>query len=220
MIDAKDAILNRRAIRAFKADPLSDDQLREIVRIAQKAPSWIDSQTGRVIIVTGDKLATMRNHHQRLNEDPDIHTNSDVPFIPIADWDQASQKNMTTRGATGPQIFGADSWNQMKSRQSALLFNAPAVAYLTLPKGYAPWALYDLGALGEAIMVAAQSLGIDSIPAFEFIKYPDQLRQALNVSADYEFILGIGLGYADHDAQINRVNAPRMDLNQVLTIIK
>ncbi|MBW1606241.1 nitroreductase [Lactobacillus sp. Sy-1] len=220
MVNAKHAILNRRAIRAFKDTPVSDEEFRSIIKMAQKAPSWIDSQPGRVVIATGDKLNRMRAVHQQLNADPGIHTNSDVPFVPISEWDSESQFNMTTRGATGPQIFGAEQWTQMKGSQSARLFNAPAVAYLTLPKDYTPWSLYDLGAFGEAIMVAAQSIGVDSIPAFEFIKYPDRLRETLNVSADREFIIGIGLGHADEDAPINRINAPRMDLDQVLKIIK
>ncbi|MEJ6401170.1 nitroreductase [Nicoliella lavandulae] len=219
-INAKEAILNRRAIRAFKSTPLSDDQLKEIVQTAQKAPSWIDSQPGRIIIATGDKLDQMRSEHHQLNDDPDVHTHSDVPFIPIRDWDEESQVNMTTRGASGPKIFGTDKWNQMKGAQSDELFGAPAVAYLTLSSNYTPWSLYDLGAMGEAIMVAAQGMGIDSIPAFEFVKYPDRLRKNLSVNDDRKFVVGIGLGYADADHPINRINASRMDLDQVLKIIK
>ncbi|MHA8111400.1 nitroreductase [Lactobacillaceae bacterium Melli_B4] len=219
-IDVNQAILNRRSIRAFKSEPLSDDQLKEIVKTAQKAPSWVDSQPGRVVIATGDKLAQMRAIHRQLNEDENVHTNSDVPFIPAREWDDESQLNMSTHGNSGPTIFGQDKWNQMKGSQSNNLFDAPAVAYLTLPTNYMPWSLYDLGAMGEAIMVAAQGLGIDSIPAFEFVKYPDKLREALNVGDDRKFIVGIGLGYADPEAPINRINASRMDLDHVLKIVK
>lgn len=48
--------------------------------------------------------------------------------------------------------------------------------------------------------------------AYQFIKYPDILRQVLNIPDDEEVIIGIGFGHADSADQINQIKSERMDL--------
>ena len=62
-----------------------------------------------------------------------------------------------------------------------ILFNSPAIVYLALPKDYTGYSLYDLGGFGMSLMLAATELGIDSIPAYELIKYPYILRDNLPI---------------------------------------
>ena len=60
-MDLMQAILDRRSIRKFKADPVSDEDLRKVLEAARWAPSWANTQVWRFIIVrdyeTRDKLA-------------------------------------------------------------------------------------------------------------------------------------------------------------------
>jgi len=57
------------------------------------------------------------------------------------------------------------------------LFNAPTIVYLTLPKGAIQYSILDLGALEMSILLSAKSHGVDSLIAYESIKYPDVLRK-------------------------------------------
>ena len=92
------------------------------------------------------------------------------------------------------------------------------MVYLTLPKGYSPWFLYDLGAFGENIILGASDQGIASMTAYQFVKYPQMLRQQPAISDQEDIIIGIGLGYRDTTAMVNQITASRMDLNKILTI--
>ena len=56
------------------------------------------------------------------------------------------------------------------------------------------------------------------MPAFEFVKYPNNLYSILKVNDDYQFAIGIGLGYQDKDALINHFRSTRMDPTEFLTI--
>ncbi|MCK8607173.1 nitroreductase family protein [Apilactobacillus ozensis] len=217
-MDAISAINHRKSIRAFNEKVPSDEDLLEIVKAAQKSPSWINSQPARIVIAKGDKLNQIRKEHKNLNENPDIHTKSDIKFTPIKDWDIESQNNMSNKRKSDLEMFG-NEFDNMKQIQANNLFDAPAVAYITLPSNYTEWSLYDAGAMGEALMIAAQDKGIDSMPAFEFIKYPDRLREHLNVK-NRAFLLGIGLGFRDEGNPINKIEGNRMNLSDVVTIIK
>ncbi|WP_220728563.1 nitroreductase family protein [Apilactobacillus xinyiensis] len=217
-MDAEKAIINRKSIRAFNKQIPSDEDLLDIVKIAQKSLSWINSQPVRIFIAKGDKLDAMRKEHKSINENPDVHTRSDLKFTPIREWDIESQNNMHNKRKADLSMFG-NKFDEMKQVQSDNLFDAPAVAYITLPNNYTEWSLYDAGAMSEALMIAAQDKGIDSMPAFEFVKYPDRLRDNLGVR-NRIFVLGIGLGYRDENNPINQIEGKRMSVNEVAKIIK
>ena len=98
-----------------------------------------------------------------------------------------------------------------------ILFNAPAVVYLALPKDHTKWSIYDLGGFGMSIMLAATDLGVDSIPAYELVKYPYILRDNLPIPEDEDIIMGIDLGY-ESEEHINEYDSPRLDLDEILKI--
>ena len=99
------------------------------------------------------------------------------------------------------------------------LFNAPALVYLTLGKGHTGWPIYDLGGFGMTLMLAAKDHGVDSIPAYEIVKFPAELRLLLSVPEDEEIVTGIALGYEAEDS-INEFASTRLPLDEILTIKK
>lgn len=104
-------------------------------------------------------------------------------------------------------------------KAQTLLFNAPAVFYLTLTKGHTAWSIYDLGEFGMTLMLAAKDRGIDTVSAYEIVKYPDELRRLLDVPDDQDVIMGIALGYASDD-KMNEFSSQRLPLEEILTLRK
>lgn len=98
-----------------------------------------------------------------------------------------------------------------------VIFNAPILAYLTLNKKINPWSLYDLGAFGQSLMLAAQDNGIASMPAYGIVKYPKIIRKAMGIPDDEIIAMGIGFGYEDQ-AKVNHFHSKRRPLEDVLTI--
>ncbi|MBN2002897.1 MAG: nitroreductase [Anaerolineae bacterium] len=56
-----EAIAQRRSIRKFKSDPVSDEQIRELLQAAVLAPSGKNAQPWRFVVVRGEKRAEMIN---------------------------------------------------------------------------------------------------------------------------------------------------------------
>ena len=54
-----EAIAQRRSIRKFKDTPVTDEQIREILRAATLAPSGKNRQPWRFVVVRGEKRAEM-----------------------------------------------------------------------------------------------------------------------------------------------------------------
>ena len=116
-------------------------------------------------------------------------------------------------------VFGVVDEHSDFAKTQPVLFNAPAVVYLTVPKTAPMWSVYDLGAFSMSLMLHAAEKDIDSIQAYELIKYPELLRQNLPISDDESIIARIALGYAS-DAKINELKSSRLDLDDILKIIK
>ena len=56
------AIKDRRSVRKYKADPVGDEDLNQVLEAARWAPSWANTQCCRFVVVrdqqTKDRLAS------------------------------------------------------------------------------------------------------------------------------------------------------------------
>ncbi|TPR41884.1 hypothetical protein DY123_04960 [Apilactobacillus micheneri] len=217
-MDVKDAILNRKSIRKFDGKSIDNDTIKEIIRIAQKAPSWVNAQTVRINVAKDKTLDKIKKDHYDLNTNPNVHGNPIIPFREMDKWDDVSQKNMQHWLSNNQKQVGSE-WGNLVSENSNHLYNASAVVYLSLPNNYSEWSLIDLGLLAQSIMLAAYEMGIDSLPSYEFVKYPKKLSDNLSLDDHEKVIFGIGLGYRDDNDSINNIKSDRMNTNDVLSIL-
>ncbi|ANZ63611.1 hypothetical protein AYR62_05555 [Secundilactobacillus paracollinoides] len=214
-MDAKEAIINRKAIRQFTDQSIDHQTIVDLLKTAQKAPSWVNAQAGHIYVASGATLEKIRAVHKEavVNQEKGA---SDLPVMARTKWPQYSQDNMAEWTQGIAELLG-DSWGETFQQAEEALYGAQAVVYLTLPKGYSNWALYDLGAFGEALMVAATAAGLGSMPAYQYIKFPQELRQHLPIPDSEDIIIGIGLGYVNDEAPINQIKAARMPLDEIVT---
>ena len=214
-MDFQEVVKNRHSARSFTDQAIEKEKLEELISLAQWVPSWCNTQAWKVYIATGDTLEAIRKDHMEsyMNE---------VPSNAV--WPTPSRSSFKGQVAKNMQDFYTEVGTVLKgdmeafAKASASLFNAQAIAYLAIPKDSTPWTYYDLGGLGTALVLNAANLGIDSLPAYEFVKYPDHLKKFLNVDPDYDIVMGIGLGYADQNAVINQARSARQPLEDFLTI--
>ena len=78
---------------------------------------------------------------------------------------------------------------------------------------------YDAGAFGYGICLSAHEHGLASIPAYEFVRFPQEIREVLDIPENESLLIGIGIGYAD-DAEINSFHLynGRVPTETILTI--
>lgn len=215
IMNFKELMEKRYSARDFTSKEVTEEDLNEIVEIAELSPSWANSQPWNVYIATGKSLSDIREKWIEQNAS-EIEGNSDLPSGHREDFGERALNNMN-------QLFGSvietlgDPEEFAKTQPR--LFNSTAIVYLTMPKGAPMWSVYDLGAFSMSMMLAACEKDIDSIPAYELIKYPEVLRENLPIPEDEDIIAGIALGYAS-DAKVNEFRSSRMDVEDILKISK
>ncbi|VDG24736.1 nitroreductase [Lactiplantibacillus mudanjiangensis] len=186
-----DLIMNRHSSRDFDERPVSTDLITKIVSEAQQAPSWENTQPVKVYVAKGKIAEQIRNQH---SESVSANQKSWTEVIPPQSWAKMPKNNMDQWLADTANFFGTDMEAFKNAQQH--LFKAPVILYITVPKDSSNYSTYDAGAFGYGVLLSASSNGLGAIPAYEFIRFPEEIHAHFSIPSDESLLMGIGLGYA------------------------
>lgn len=213
-MEFSEVVKGRRSIRFFDGKPIDKAILRTIVEEAQWAPSWVNSQPWKVYIATGETLKAIKKDHLAKVQAGE-NGYSDFKRVPRESFGAFPLKNMLALGETLGAYLKND-WTAFNDAQG-MLYDCGAAVYITLPKGTPEWAIMDMGGFEQTLMLSAKNQGIDSIPAYEFVKFPDMVRRYLGIPEDEQVAIGVGLGYPT-DHPVNGFRSSRVPLDDMLVI--
>lgn len=209
----EDVLKARHSVRLFENTPVERALLETIIQEAQTAPSWVNAQERRVWTISGQPLETMRKEHAAKDR-AGVKGYSETPVTHRDQFSEAAQENMRVfnerREAAGVA--------QVKLESQAELFHAPLIVYLTIPKKRGDFALFDLGALSQTLMLAAANHGVGSVVAYNLVKYPDLIRQYVPIPESEEIVIGIALGY-EKKHPLNDFRSTRVPTASILTVV-
>ncbi|AKP67230.1 nitroreductase [Companilactobacillus ginsenosidimutans] len=202
--------LTRNSTRSFSDKQVNLDTLKSIISEAQQAPSWENSQPYHVFLATGDTAAKIRAAHEK---NVNNKTKSWTEVVPPQTWTPAADANILD--------WQYQASNHPESKEfgglNTTLFNAPAIVYITIKKDASNYVAYDAGAFGYGMLLAAQNHGLGAMPAYGFVRYPEEIHEYFEIPEDEAIFMGIGLGYASED-EINQFRPGRNDLDKILQI--
>ncbi|MDF2989275.1 MAG: hypothetical protein K0R50_4785 [Eubacterium sp.] len=218
----------RHTARAFKNQEINESLIREIIADAQCAPSWCNSQPWKAYVVTGEAAKKIHeSHRNNVMSNARAWTEVVPPQFEADCWTKEEWQNM--RGFWKAADVSADPADGTEDKlgfmeASTWNFYAPAIVYITIPKNATMFSAYDVGAFGYGVTLAAHERGISCIPAYEFIRYPQEIRPLFNIPEDEAIFMGIGMGYAQEDVELNRIHElevnPRAKTEDILKIVK
>lgn len=215
-METKQAIEDRHSVRVFTNKDVEVNKLKGLVKLAQKAPSWVDSQPWKIYLVRGKSLAKLKELHLK-NSKTDRSAAPEWPTMHRVNWDEFPRDNMAKLNLHRTNYLTKDELDSGWAEAQQNLYYAPAVFYLTIPQNSSNWLIYDLGAFAQTLMLAATDMGLGSMVAYEFVKYPDEIRQILPIPEKEAIAVGIAVGYEAED-HINNFRSERLSLDNVLQI--
>lgn len=218
----------RHSARSFTEQEIDASLIKDIIAEAQNAPSWCNSQPWKAYVVTGEAAKKMHEtHHNNVTNKAKAWTEVVPPQFTDKDWSEAEWVNMRDFWqAADVSPFPEDNSTDKLgfNKISTWDFRAPAIVYITIPKNATMFSAYDAGAFGYGVTLAAYEHGVYCIPAYEFIRYPQEVRPFFDIPEDEAIFMGIGLGYAREDEDLNRINDfeknVRANTDDILQIVK
>ena len=202
----------RHSARHFITKPIPKETLKEIIETSLLTPSWGNSQPWTIYVASGNTLENIRKDWISKNKEG-IKGNSEIEAGHRNQFSERCQKHMNEIVKQIGELLN-DPTAKTLWDENACLFNAPTVVYVTIPKKRTFYNLFDSGAIEMSIMAAAKERGIDSVPAYEAIKYPDIIRKHIKVPDDEDIVIGIALGFEDKENIVSKIKAKKLTLDE------
>jgi nitroreductase len=219
-VEALERLLSdRHSCRGFLPEPVADSTIMRILELAQHTPSWCNAQPWQVIITKGtatDKFRAALNTH--------IAENRPAPDIAFPREYRGAY--LQRRRECGFQLYeavGVARGDRVASAKQGAenfrLFGAPHVALITSDEALGTYGAIDCGAYVNNFLLAAQSLGVATIPQAALASYSKFMRGYFGIGDDRIFVCGISFGYEDHAHKANGFRTSRAPLAEVARFV-
>jgi nitroreductase len=219
-MDLIEAIQNRKSIRAFQDKPVPKSIIMEILNIACRAPSAMNTQPWEFIVLSGDKLNKIRAAIvEKLKSGAPVQPDLLVISWPNDGVYKQRQINL------GKQLFKVmDIAREDKEKRAWWMergfrfFDAPAAIILASDKVLSESGpLLDLGAVMQNICLAALQFGLGTCIEDQGVLYPELLREHAGISQSRRLIIAIAIGYPDPDFPANQIRSERESADNLTT---
>ena len=222
-VDSVDeAISTRRSVRAFLPDPVDDETIKDLLRLASRAPSGTNMQPWKAYVTRGavkDQIA-------------DSILNSGIRAEKIA-WeeykyypDKFFEPYLGRRRTVGFALYEAlgierREVERMRAQhdRNFVFFDAPVGMIFTIDRRLNKGSWIDHGMFLQTLMVAARGRGLHTCPQAAFAPYHRQIRPVLNISDEEIVTCGMALGYEDSSKPENSFRTERAPLEDWVTFL-
>ena len=218
-----EAIQQRRSVRAFASKPVSRDLITEILSIACRAPSAMNTQPWEFVVLRGEKLERLRAAMvEKLRQGTPIQPEHQVIGWPMEGVYRQRQVSLAKLLFKAMDIPREDNEARMRWLERGFrFFDAPAAIILTCDKVLSEAGpLLDLGAVMQNICLAALHFGLGTCIEDQAVLYPEVVRQHTGIPESKRLIIAIALGYPDPDFPANRVRSERETAESLTTWVE
>jgi nitroreductase len=210
----------RYSCRAYRAESIPRAVMERILELAQFTASWCNSQPWALIITEGSGTERFREalFTYASNHDLSEPRQTDFPFPTYSEVYKARRREVGWQLYDSVGVIRGDKAGaNRQSLENFRLFGAPHVAIVTSDLGLGTYGAIDCGAYIGNFLLAAQSLGIASVPQASIAHHASFVRQYFDLPATRRIICGISFGYALSEEPINRFRTRRANLDEVVT---
>jgi nitroreductase len=206
----EDLIGQRFSCRAFLPQPVPRATIERILVAAQKTASWCNSQPWRLEITSGEATQTFREEMVQAASGGRA-TSGDFPFPR-----EYRGVYLERRRESGFQLYnslGIPRGDKVAYARQALenfnFFGAPHVAIVHTDEALGVYGAIDCGGYVANFMLAAQALGVATIPQAALAFHSDVIRAHFGIGDDRRVICGVSFGYPNRAHKANSYRTSR-----------
>lgn len=209
-MQVSEAVAQRKSVRQFLPDPVSDDQIESLLTAAARAPSGGNVQPWRIYVVNGDSMARFREFIADRPAD-----GGEYDIYPADLW----EPYRTNRFTIGEELYATlgiardDKPGRIKQfARNADWFGAPCGLFCFIDRrmGYPQWS--DLGMFLQTFMLLAHEAGLDTCAQESWSVHQRSVREFVGAPDEELLFCGVAIGHADTDAAVNTLESGRMPL--------
>jgi nitroreductase len=211
------AIASRRSVRAFLPTPVPRQTIEDILAVASRAPSGVNTQPWKVTVLTGDAKDALS---QKILAAHDANAAAGSTGADVGEYDyyptEWAPPYIDRRRKIGWDLYGLLGITKGdKPRMHAQhgrnysFFDAPVGLIFTIDRILRQGSWLDYGMFMQNVMTAARGRGLDTCPQAAFIGFHKIIAEHLALPASEMVVCGMSLGYADESAPENQLVTER-----------
>ena len=210
---------SRRAVRAFRQQPVGRELVEAILEDAASAPSGANIQPWRVYVVGGTVKQALGDALLAASRAGTMPAPAHFPDA-LPDVFRARLQDFGARYYASLGIDRTDAAARARqSERNLSFFGAPVGLLFTIDRRLKPHSWIDLGLFAQNVMIAAKARGLDTCPQVSFAPFHDVIAAHLEMEPDEITAFGMSMGYGDPHAPVNRVAMPRERVRDFARIV-
>jgi nitroreductase len=217
-----DVIMGRRSIRGYLDKPVPRELIEEVLALAMRAPSSMNTQPWHFHVITGEPLARIRagNTERILAGEPDSREfRKGVAFAGVHRERQivVAKQLFAAMGIERDDKDARQDWVLRGFRQ----FDAPVCVIVTYDRACdgSDDSPFDCGAVSTALVNAAWSRGLGCVINSQGIMQSPVVREHAGIPDDQVIMKSIALGWPDESFPANAVVSERKSVDEAARFV-
>lgn len=217
-----EVVLGRRSIRGYLDKPVPRALIAEILEMAMRSPSSMNTQPYHFHVITGEPLDRIRkgNTERILAGEPDSREfRKGRPFEGVHRDRQVgcAIQLFEAMGIGRDDKAARQDWVLRGFRQ----FDAPVCVIITYDKALsdADDTVFDCGAVTTALVNAAWSKGLGCVINSQGIMQSPVVREHAGIPEDQVIMKAVALGWPDPDFPANPVKITRREVSEAARFV-
>jgi nitroreductase len=221
-MDYNDIVHERRSIRGYQQKPVPRELIEEIIDLAKRAPSSMNTQPWHFHVITGEPLERIRkgNTEKMMSGsavDREIKMNHGYEGPHRERQIEIAVQLFEAMGIARDDKPKRQDWVMRGFRQ----FDAPVSIVITVDKSLADDTIahFDCGAATYGLVLAAWSKGLGSVINGQGIMQSSVVRENANIPEDEVIMTCVAMGYPSDEFVANDVKSRRVANDQVASFV-
>lgn len=217
-----DVVVGRRSIRGYKPDPVPRAVIREVLELAMRAPSSLNTQPWNFYVVAGEPLDRIRagNTERNLAGVPESRE-----FRSHGAYEGPHRERQIEIAKQLFAAMGIERHDQTRRRDWVLRgfrqFDAPVSIVVTYDRSIhgGDIAPFDCGAVANALVNAAWSRGLGCVINSQGIMQSPVVREHAGIPDDQVIMICIAMGYPEEAFPANAVVSRRKSVDEAAVFV-
>jgi len=213
----EDLLHRRYSCRAFLETPVPLETIRRILTIAQRTPTWCNTQSWRVWLtgpVATRELASALQERARSGRWAGYDL--EEPLYEGVSLDRRREAGYGLYSALGIDREDREA-RRLQALENYRFFNAPNYMVVTAERALGSYGILDCGAYVGNVLLAAEAVGVASIAQGAVARHSDYLRSHFGIGAERVIVCGVALGFADEEHPANQFRTTRATIDEAVT---
>jgi nitroreductase len=221
-MDYDDVVRGRRSTRGFIRKPVPRALIREVIELAMRAPSSLNTQPWNFHVIAGEPLDRIRKGNTERNlagvpESREFRSHGAYEGKHRERQVEIAKQLFAAMGIERHDQAARKDWVLRGFRQ----FDAPVSIVVTYDRSIqgSDIAPFDCGAVTNALVNAAWSRGLGCVINSQGIMQSPVVREHAKIPDDQVIMICVAMGYPDDTFPANAVVSKRKSVDEAVTFV-